>query len=65
MADNKSRTIMEQPRESKSVKVLVTVFALCALLGASLFYGGYWFGPVLFIIGFVGLLVLEISGKNK
>jgi fatty acid desaturase len=66
MNDNKSRTIIEQPQgESELVQVLVTLFALCAVIGMGLFYGGYWFGPVLFVPGLLGLLVLEIGGKRK
>ena len=66
MNENKSRTIIEQPQgESELVRVLVTVFVLCAVVGIGLFYGGYWFGPVLFILGVLGLLILEIGGWRK
>lgn len=39
---------MEQPRESELVKVLVTVFAICATVGIGLFYGGYEMDPICF-----------------
>lgn len=63
---NRNRTIIEPPKgESELVKFLVLVFALCSLTGASLFYGGYWFGFIMLILGFVGMVILEIGGWRK